>query len=154
MKIVGVDLGKEGAVAHLDTADDSLTVFDMPIDTSGRIDSHELFQRWLDWEPDLAVIEGVWRPLSLVRQAGAVEAICGVLQIECKAVAVVNWKVAMTGVNTNNKELSIQRCKQIRPDAQLRRNARCRTDSADRAEAVLLALYARDHLTPTPTPTR
>ena len=146
MKLLGVDLGKSGAIAELDTTTNSISVYDMPIDSDGRLDSHALFTRLIEFEPNAAVCEDVWRPVSLVRQAGALEAVCGILQCDCRRVAVVSWKRHYFGENTNDKQRSIRKCQELAPEVNLLKSSRSRVPSPDRAEAVLLAIFARDRL--------
>lgn len=142
MKVLGVDAGKSGALAFYDTSDGSFIVDDIPLDSSETLDSRLLFLRLLDWEPKLIVVEDCWRPKSLVRMVGEVAAIGKILEAEVKVVAVVSWKTKILNRNTSDKKVSIESCLQRQPTIlpQLIPPG-CRKPKADRAEAVLLALY-------------
>lgn len=142
MRIAGVDAGVKGAVAHLDTNDNTLSIFDMPINSDHSLDASDLFDRWLEFAPELVIVEDCFRPNSLLRMVGAIEAVSDIVKAEVRRVAVVTWKKHMLGINTNDKQVSIAKCQQLNPTAELIK-PRARTESPDRAEAVLLAYYGR-----------
>jgi hypothetical protein len=140
LKLLGVDAGKSGAFAFLDTADNSIHLEDVPLNSDGELDAALAFEWMLEREPSLVLVEDCWRPKSLVLMCGEIAALAKLLQADFRRVAVRSWKTAMTGQYSNDKTLSVNTCKRLAPQAQLRK-PRARTDSADRAEAVLLALY-------------
>jgi hypothetical protein len=140
LKLVGVDAGVTGAVALLDTAADTIDVHDIELDGDRQLDARWLFHLLLEWEPVRLVTEDTFRVKPLLRQTGAIVAVGQILELDVHVVAVTTWKRALLGQNTNDKRLSIRCAQQLAPQAQLRK-PRARTDSADRAEAVLLALY-------------
>lgn len=143
--LVGVDLGKSGAVAWQTPTEQG--VVDMPLDAGGDMDASEvsaLLQRLLPAEQygnSLVVCEAVFRPNSLVEQLGALRAVCQIGDHRLLVVPVVRWKRAILGTNSSDKALSVAEAKRLFPDLPLRRSSRCRTDSADRAEAALLCHY-------------
>lgn len=143
--LVGVDLGKSGAIAwHTPT---ETGVVDMPLDDGGDLDANEvaaLLTRVLpadEYANSLVVCEAVFRPNSLCEQLGALRAICQIVDRRLLVVPVVRWKKAVLGCNTSDKKVSIDCAKRLYPDVPLRRTSRCRTDSPDRAEALLLAHF-------------
>ena len=54
------------------------------------------------------------------------------------------WKAEFS--LTNDKGKSIEVCKRLFPDVDLKRTDRCRTESDGMAEALLIAEYARRHM--------
>jgi hypothetical protein len=149
MIICGIDVGKTGAIALLDT---TATIYDTPmlwdIETlnDGTIDAFWFYTLLDQWGADVAVIEGVFRPNSLVKLAGEVSAICKLKEIPLTIVPVVTWKKEILGENTSDKKRSIELCQQIYPTANLNRPSpkiQKPVPNADRAEALLLAEYLR-----------
>lgn len=141
MKVAGCDAGKAGAVAVLDTATQDVDILDIPLDGHRDLDTQLLFQWLLERSPDRLVVEDCWQPKTLVLMCGEVAAVAKLLGADFRRVAVSTWKKAVLGENTSDKQRSIEQCKILAPQALLRK-PKCRTDSPDRAEAVLLAIYA------------
>jgi hypothetical protein len=153
LKTVGWDAGMGGAYALYDSLTGDVSVFDNPLTSDGYLDVPAAFATLLDWEPQRLVVEDCWRPKSLVRQVGSIIAVGQLLQAEVMVTAVVTWKTKVLGYNTSEKAVSISCVHRLLPQAvPLLRKPRARTDSADRAEAVLMAWYAanRDRR-PSPT---
>lgn len=142
MRVAGVDAGQKGAAALLiDGRFEHLT--DLPIDDDRELDSHAFLHLLLGWEPDLVVVEDTFRPKVTVRFVGEVVAVCKVLQVERLVVPVVSWKKRVLGQNTGNKTVSVRRCRELFPEADLVR-PRGKKPSDDRAEAILLAYYGSE----------
>ncbi len=144
-KFVGVDLGNSGAVAIWNgKADSSPTIHLFPIKEDGELNAAELSRLLLatgDRRDLFVVFERVFKPLSLVRKQGAAQAVCDTLGIDCEATAVVTWKKRVLGENSNDKQISVNRAKELWPGIDLKRTPRSRTDWHDAAEASLLAYY-------------
>lgn len=148
MKIAGIDAGCSGAVALLDTDKNSVEVSDIVLDSDRSLDAHWLFGILIDFKPAKVITEYTFKPLSLVQQTGAIRAVSQIVGANHYVVPVTTWKRKMLGTNTNDKEVSITCVKKLMPTTEslLRRNSRCKKDSPDRAEAILLALYGKLHL--------
>jgi hypothetical protein len=142
MRSCGIDVGQQGAVALLADGKFSRLV-DIPVDSSRELDSLALFHLLLEWEPDLVVFENIFRPNQTIRFAGEVQAVCKILQVESLMVAITSWKTAVLGRNTSDKKVSVDRCRELFPDADLIRPG-CRVSNPDRAEALLLAYYGSE----------
>jgi hypothetical protein len=144
LKLLGVDAGCSGAVCLLNTLTGDTTVEDLQLEGDRTLNCNWFFGRLLEWEPDAAVVEGVFRPNSLVQMKGEIVACCKLFQLPITTVAVVTWKKALLGQNTSDKRISIDRCRHLYPNADLLRptpKQTKKTVNADRAEAVLLAHY-------------
>ena len=142
MKVVGIDAGVSGAVALYNTATTELEIYDIELDGFRRLNAKWLFDLLLEWEPDTLATEDTFRPKSLIHQTGGIVAVAQILEIPYRLVAVTTWKKAVLGENTSDKEKSINKCKELFPkQVNLLRKPRARTDSPDRAEAVLIAYY-------------
>ena len=148
MKIAGIDCGVKGSCALLDTEADSAPVFfDIPLNDDRQIDTHALFTKLLEFEPDVVVTEFTFKPISLIQQTGEVMAVAKILQCHLEVVAVSRWKTAVLGTNTSDKEVSITRAQALYPTAEFVK-PRCRTVSPDRCEAALLAHWYLQSTTP------
>jgi hypothetical protein len=142
--IVGVDAGKSGAAAAYEFATDAIVdIIDLPLDADRDLDAAD-FYLWLSQYENLKylIVEDCWQPLTLIRMCGEIAA-CGKLAgATVERIAVVTWKKEMLGFNTSDKQESIKKCQTLRPTAKIIK-PRARTPSPDRAEAVLLALFAK-----------
>lgn len=144
MKVLGIDCGKTGAVALLDTETNNTTIEDTVVDDDGSLDCDWFFGRLLEWEPEEAVIEAVYRPNSLVEMKGEFGACCKLFGVPLLSVAVVTWKRRLLGENTSDKQVSIECASKLFPSAALNRpspKGRKVSPNADRAESLLLAAY-------------
>lgn len=144
-RFIGVDLGNSGAVAVWDGRRDSLpSLSPFPLKEDDELDATRfasLLRAAGDPAETLVVFEQVFKPLSLVRKQGAVQAICDEVGVESEAAAVVTWKKRVLSVSSNDKQISVNKAKELWPEINLRRTARSRTDWHDAAEACLLAHY-------------
>jgi hypothetical protein len=146
---IGIDLGKEGAVAVLTKGDEgwSVEVQPMPLREDRDLDSEALLDvlfrvEQKGYPADLRIRwEATFRPNSLVRMQGAVDAIASLVSKDAEAVAVVTWKKSILGENTDDKERSLAWVRSRFPAANLRRTKRSRTDSHDFAEAICIGAY-------------
>ena len=78
------------------------------------------------------------------KSAGFIEGVLRTCHIPYQLVPPRKWKASFS--LTNDKKLSIETCKRLFPNVDLRATERCRTDSDGKAEALLLAEYAQRHL--------
>lgn len=137
--VMGIDAGVKGAIAWWDG---SVHVEDLPVLPDNTLDAAALVSRLMEIEPVLIVTELTFKPLSLVRMTGGIQACGRIVGAETCLVSPVRWKNRVIGSSANNKPLSIQVCQTLYPTAELIA-PRCRVPSHDRAESVLQMEYAR-----------
>lgn len=146
MKWCGIDLGKSGALALIDTESGEVKVEDTQLDEFRELDCVWAFTLLNDWEPDSAILESCFNNNGLVEMGGQYIAICRLLQIPIQKVAPSKWKRAVLGASTNDKERSIACVQKLYPQADLLRPTpagRMTNIDHNRAEAVLLAHQLR-----------
>ncbi len=88
--------------------------------------------------------QGVTSMFSFGKSAGYIEGVLSGLGIPYQLVPPVKWKKEFSLIG-KDKRTSIECCKRLFPGLDLRRTERCRTDSDGKAEAALIAEYARRH---------
>lgn len=88
--------------------------------------------------------QGVTSMFSFGKSAGYIEGVLAALGIPFQLVPPVKWKKEFSLIG-KDKRASIECCKRLFPGLDLRRTERCRTDSDGKAEAALIAEYARRH---------
>lgn len=149
MIYIGIDPGKSGALAVLyDDWGDNVVVRVI------KFDSREYVQtlRDLSGQRVKACLEhvgampgqGVTSMFNFGQNFGYIKGLLEAFQIPYELVRPQKWKKAF-GI-TGDKNSSIEVCKRLFPFAQLRRTDRCRKDDDGKAEALLMAEYARRHL--------
>lgn len=149
MLYIGIDPGKSGAMAVLyDDWGDNVVVRVI------KFDSREYAQtlRDLSGQRVKACLEhvgampgqGVTSMFNFGQNFGYIKGLLEAFQIPYELVRPQKWKKAF-GI-TGDKNSSIEVCKRLFPFAQLRRTDRCRKDDDGKAEALLMAEYARRHL--------
>lgn len=149
MIYIGIDPGKSGAMAVL--------YDDWGGDVVVRVikfDSREYAQtlRDLSGQRVKACLEhvgampgqGVTSMFNFGQNFGYIKGLLEAFQIPYELVRPQKWKKAF-GI-TGDKNSSIEVCKRLFPFAQLRRTDRCRKDDDGKAEALLMAEYARRRL--------
>lgn len=148
---IGVDPGKNGGYAVIEDSDISVKPWD---DTGFAVDmancKFEIECRKRD--KIIACVEkvgampgqGVTSMFSFGKSAGYIEGVLTALGIPYQLVMPRRWKGEF-GLN-GKKENSIEVCKRLFPDVELRASNRCRKDSDGMAEALLIALYAKRKL--------
>ena len=150
MRVLGIDCGKEGALALIDTKTEEVVIEDAVMKDDGTLDCNWCFRLLMEWQPTAAAIEQCFRPQSLVRMEGSYQAVAELLSVTLYRIPVTTWKRSMVGQNTNNKGLSISCCQQLFPSADINRLSPIRrkpSPNADRAEALLIAAHLRNRLT-------
>jgi hypothetical protein len=81
VKICGIDLGKSGSLALLDTDSRRLTLEPLPV-LDDELDAGELFRRLLDEDVDGLIFEACFQPLLLVRSVGKAKAVGEILVVD------------------------------------------------------------------------
>lgn len=85
--------------------------------------------------------QGVTSMFHFGKSAGYIEGVLTALKIPYQLVPPKKWKKVFS--LSNDKSQSIETCKRLFPNVDLRATERCRTDSDGKAESLLLAEYAR-----------
>lgn len=151
MKYLAVDNGKSGALALLNTETEEVRIEDVRLDPFRELDCDWLLGLLLQWSPlgeeiDKGIIEFCHNNNGLVEMGGKFIAVAEIAGIRIEKVAVNRWKKAILGESTNNKNLSVDTCLQLYPNANINRpspKGRKISPNHDRAEAVLLCHYLR-----------
>lgn len=87
--------------------------------------------------------QGVKSMFTFGREFGFIEGALQMAGISYQLVPPKKWK-SEYGLGSD-KTQSVEVCKKLFPGINLRRTNKCTTDSADEAEALLMALYAKRH---------
>lgn len=145
MVYIGIDPGKNGGLAW--------------IKDSGKAECRKLDNESLPSElriitcnlqvPSICYLEdvhtmpgqGLVSSGNFMKSAGKTEGILMGVGIRYVLVSPQKWKRAMKV--TSDKQTSIDRCKELFPDIDLRATARCKKDHDGMAEALLIAEYGR-----------
>jgi crossover junction endodeoxyribonuclease RuvC len=88
--------------------------------------------------------QGVTSMFNFGKSAGFIEGVLTALGIPYQLVPPNKWKKEFSLIG-QDKQASIVTCRKLFPELDLKRTERCRTDSDGKAEATLLAEYARRH---------
>ena len=86
--------------------------------------------------------QGVTSMFSFGKSAGFIEGVLRALDIPYQLVMPKRWKGEFT-LCGKDKRASVETCKRLFPDVELRATSRCRKDSDGMAESLLLAEFAR-----------
>ena len=86
--------------------------------------------------------QGVTSMFSFGKSAGYIEGVLTALWIGYQLVPPATWKREF-GLIGKDKAASIEACRRLFPGLELRRTARCKNDSDGKAEAALMAEWAR-----------
>ena len=88
--------------------------------------------------------EGVKSVWAFGQNYGWIMGVLDTLGIPYQAVPPNKWKREYSLLKADKKQ-SIEVCHRLFPNVSLKRTERCKTDSSDMAEALLMAEYARRH---------
>lgn len=143
MTYIGIDPGKSGALAVIKDGG----VFVGPFDERTYID----VMRQCDPERTVACLEhvhsmpgqGVASVFKFGDNFGWIKGVLSALNIPFELVHPQKWKKEFSA--TSDKNTSIEVCRRLFPDVDLKRTERCKKDHDGCAEALLLAEYARRH---------
>lgn len=144
---IGIDPGKSGAYAWIwgDTVtaypwDDELFISEMrSLAASGE------YLKAVVEKVGAMPGQGVTSMFSFGKSAGYIEGVLAALGIPYQLVPPVRWKREYSLIG-KDKRASVETCRKLFPGIDLRRTERCRTDSDGKAEAVLMAEWARRKL--------
>lgn len=149
MIYIGIDPGRNGAIALLGNSPESTVVY--PYSAENFIKPlRSMAAAWqFSEEKVIACVEhvnampgqGVVSMFNFGQNFGYIRGMLEALQIPYELVRPQKWKKEFS--ITGKKNSSIEVCKRLFPDVSLRRTDRCRKDDDNMAEALLLAEYAR-----------
>ena len=147
MIFVGVDPGQKGGYAYI--VDGVAKAFPWD-DTFFAQDMNCIKNYRTDWI--IAAVEkvgavhgnGIVSMFNFGKNAGYIEGVLSALGIPYQLVPPNVWKREFSLIG-KDKQASITTCRKLFPDLDLKRTERCRTESDGKAEATLLAEYARRH---------
>jgi crossover junction endodeoxyribonuclease RuvC len=148
---IGVDPGQKGGYAVIAKTETGQAVFAYPWDDSFfAMEMVSLMQ--MKEHGIVAAVEKVGaRPgqgtvsmFNFGKSAGYIEGVLAALGIPYQLVPPNKWKKEFSLIG-QDKQASIVTCRKLFPELDLKRTERCRTDSDGKAEATLLAEYARRH---------
>ena len=148
---IGIDPGQKGGYAVIAKTETGQAVFAYPWDDSFfAMEMASLMQ--MKEHGIVAAVEKVGaRPgqgtvsmFNFGKSAGYIEGVLSALGIPYQLVPPNKWKKEFSLIG-QDKQASIVACRKLFPELDLKRTERCRTDSDGKAEATLLAEYARRH---------
>ena len=151
MIYIGVDPGAKGGYAVIAKTETGQAVFAYPWDDSFfAMEMVSLMQ--MKEHGIVAAVEKVGaRPgqgtvsmFNFGKSAGYIEGVLSALRIPYQLIPPAKWKKEFSLIG-KDKQASIVTCRKLFPELDLKRTERCRTDSDGKAEATLLAEYARRH---------
>lgn len=140
---IGIDAGMRGAFAII--YPDHQRLFPIPYLEDENIDTFRIVGDlpFNDFNNVFVYIEKVWRPVSLVRNAGILEGIMLVNDLPVYRVAPSTWRKEILGNSHATKEDAINYCLENFPDINLLRTKKSRVPDHNFAEALLIAEYAK-----------
>ena len=148
---IGIDPGQKGGYAVIAKTETGQAVFAYPWEDSFfAMEMASLMQ--MKEHGIVAAVEKVGaRPrqgtvsmFNFGKSAGYIEGVLSALGIPYQLVPPNKWKKEFSLIG-QDKQASIVTCRKLFPELDLKRTERCRTDSDGKAEATLLAEYARRH---------
>ena len=143
---IGIDPGKKGAMAVIHK-DGSVSV--IPFDERRYIVSLGLIAgndvKCCIEQVHSLPREGVKSVWSFGQNYGWITGVLDAFGIPYQAVPPNKWKREYSLIGADKKQ-SIEVCHRLFPNVSLKRTERCKTDSSDMAEALLMAEYARRHM--------
>ena len=146
---IGIDPGAKGGYAVISKSETGQAVFVYPWDdTFFAMEMANLMS--LKSQGIVAAVEkvgampgqGVTSMFNFGKNAGYIEGVLSALGIPYQLVPPAKWKKEFSLIG-KDKQASIITCRKLFPELDLKRTERCRTDSDGKAEATLLAEYAR-----------
>jgi crossover junction endodeoxyribonuclease RuvC len=151
---IGIDPGAKGGYAVISKSETGQAVFAYPWDdTFFAVEMNALKMNALKPGGDIiAAVEKVGSmphdshkaAFNFGHSLGYIEGVLTALGIPYQLVPPAKWKKEFSLIG-KDKKASIATCHKLFPELDLKRTERCRTDSDGKAEATLLAEYARRH---------
>jgi crossover junction endodeoxyribonuclease RuvC len=149
MIYIGVDPGAKGGYAVISKSETGQAVFAYPWDDDFFAAQMASLMQMKEHGIVAAVEKVGARPgqgtvsmFNFGKSAGYIEGVLSALGIPYQLVPPNKWKKEFSLIG-QDKQASIITCRKLFPELDLKRTERCRTDSDGKAEATLLAEYAR-----------
>ena len=147
---IGCDPGAKGGYAVISKSETGQAVFAYPWDDDFFAMEMASLMSTSKEQGIVAAVEKVGaRPgqgtvsmFNFGKSAGYIEGVLSALGIPYQLVPPNRWKKEFSLIG-KDKQASIITCRKLFPELDLKRTERCRTDSDGKAEATLLAEYAR-----------
>lgn len=148
MIYIGIDVGKNGGCAVIDSENKTVEVF--PWDDEKFVET--MREMYMYKESSVAVVEkvgampkqGVTSMFNFGKSAGFIEGVLSAYNIPYQLVPPHVWKKEFH--LGKDKQDSINVCKRLFPKINLLRTEKCRKEHDGMAEALLMAEYARRHM--------
>lgn len=142
MIYAGCDPGKRGAIAFLDaTGVKTVFAFDKETWINAIAYYAQLGMRCCLEKVHAMPRQGVTSTFSFGENYGWIKGVLDANQVSYQEIPPERWKKEF-GLNTDKKK-SVEVCRQLFPDVNLKATPASRTDSDGMAEAILMAEYAR-----------
>ena len=151
MIYIGIDPGAKGGYAVIENGyaraypwDDDLFVSDMNgVKSLAQIENKGI----------VAAVEkvgavhgnGIVSTFTFGKNAGYIEGVLRALGISYQLVPPATWKRSFSLIG-KDKRASIEVCRKLFPDVDLKRTDRCKTESDGKAESLLICEWGRRHL--------
>lgn len=148
MTYIGIDPGKGGALAIINGIGNiSIYPFDKEVYRNvlsdyQRVGSETLAKCCLE-HVGAAPKQGVVSMFHFGENFGFIQGLLEAYEIPYELVRPAKWKKEFSV--TADKNTSIEVCHRLFPNVSLKRTEKCKTDSSDIAEALLMCEYARRH---------
>ena len=144
---IGIDPGKHGGYAVIDDCSARVYPWD---DTYFVSDMNGVMSRG---ESVVAAVEkvgampgqGTVSMFNFGKSAGYIEGVLTALGIGYQLVPPARWKKEFSLIG-KDKKASVEVCRKLFPEVDLKRTERCRTESDGKAESLLIAEWGRRHL--------
>lgn len=148
MIYIGIDPGKDGAIAWLETSFASVHAYSNEMLIHICMEAQEAIghdQKVVACVEKVGAMpgQGVTSMFNFGKNVGYIEGVLEAFGIPYQLVPPQKWKKEFS--LSKDKKQSIEVCKRLFPDVSLRRTDKCRTDDDGMAEALLMAEYARRH---------
>ena len=143
---IGLDPGKKGAMAIIECSDKIESVKIIPFEPSDYISALKRYSGATVCIEQVHSLprEGVKSVWSFGQTYGWLLGVMDALGVSYQVVPPNKWKREYSLLRTEKKQ-SIEVCKRLFPSVSLKRTERCKTDSSDFADALLLCEYGRRH---------
>lgn len=150
MTYIGIDPGKNGGIAYIDKSE----IFVIPYSDDNLIDTcAKMVNDTVLYDKSCVCVlekvnampgQGVVSMFNFGQNFGFIQGALKASEIPFELVPPQKWKKEFSV--TSDKNTSIEVCKRLFPNVNLKATERCKKDHDGMAEALLMAEYARRHL--------
>ena len=149
MLYIGIDQGKNGGIAYIQQVD----ISEINIYKTSIFDESVLIKFLKNFNPDSCICyleqvhampkQGVSSTFNFGMNFGFIQGVLKAYGIPYELVTPQKWKKEFSC--TSDKNTSIEVCKRLFPNVNLKATERCKKDHDGMAEALLIAEYGRRH---------